>query len=117
MWRNPLAYGHATATRIFAAEFARLTAANHMESFSGDSRGTEAHERDGQCEQARGANAAATIERVLLPTCGIAFRAGEAAIVLAQLRQRSTGTCHVAPLSLGPHRGTRSLERGRRRPP
>jgi hypothetical protein len=34
MWRSPLAYGHATATRIFFGDCLRLTAANHMESLS-----------------------------------------------------------------------------------
>ena len=36
MWRRPLAYGHATATRIFRGGLVRLTAANHMESTPGD---------------------------------------------------------------------------------
>ena len=34
MWRNPLAYGQATATRIFLREGAPLTADNHRQSIS-----------------------------------------------------------------------------------
>ena len=34
MWRKPLAYGQATATRIFRGDAVRLTAANHRESIS-----------------------------------------------------------------------------------
>jgi hypothetical protein len=34
MWRRPLAYGHATATRIFLGESDVLTAVNHMEALS-----------------------------------------------------------------------------------
>jgi hypothetical protein len=35
MWRRPLAYGHATATRIFRGGLGALIGANDMESLSG----------------------------------------------------------------------------------
>lgn len=35
MWRSPLAYGHATATRIFRRGLVRVTGVNDMESLSG----------------------------------------------------------------------------------
>lgn len=34
MWRRPLAYGHATATRIFRRELVQIMGVNDMESFS-----------------------------------------------------------------------------------
>ena len=51
MWRSPLAYGQATATRIFLGEFVLLTAANHRESFSGDPLGSKSTEDQGQRKQ------------------------------------------------------------------
>src|SRR6516165_10254221 len=53
MWRGPLAYGHATATRIFREVFVvdsgSLTEANDMESSSEIP--ARSHGTEGSCEQ------------------------------------------------------------------
>ncbi len=48
MWRNPLAYGHATATRIFFGGLVPLTDANHRERSPQDPPCAECTENDQQ---------------------------------------------------------------------
>jgi len=52
MWRKPLAYGQATATRIFRGDVVRLTAANDRESISGGHTGYEPGEDQRHNKQA-----------------------------------------------------------------
>src|SRR3989304_3108821 len=48
IWRNPLAYGHATATRIFLGVLVPLTDANHRERSPQDPAGAETAEGEHQ---------------------------------------------------------------------
>jgi len=48
IWRNPLAYGHATATRIFLGALVPLTDANHREQSPHDPPGAETAEGEQQ---------------------------------------------------------------------
>ena len=93
MWRRPLAYGHATATRIFLGDAVRLTDANHMESISGDPRGSEACERDGRTQQA--SDSEAELSRRAMPRPRRAFRrvrSREGLVRSADRRGNGTGS-------------------------
>ena len=63
MWRNPLAYGHATATRIFLGDFARLTVANDKESLSRYPSSSESPEEQHACERACDEDGEARVRR------------------------------------------------------